>query len=204
MKKVELISKILEEKILVLDGPMGTMIQREGLTEQDFKGEKFKKIKNSQKGNNDLLNITCEKLIYNIHKEYLESGADILETNTFNSTKTSQKDYDCQDFSYELNFQGGCIARRAVDDYLNKNPDEKKIVAGVLGPTNRTCSMSPDVNNPGFRNINFDQLKDDYLISVEALVDSGVDTILIETIFDTLNAKASLMAINEFEKKKKY
>jgi|TARA_B100000287_G_C20674026_1_gene794524 5-methyltetrahydrofolate--homocysteine methyltransferase len=202
MKKVEFISKILEEKILVLDGPMGTMIQREGLTEQDFKGEKFKKIKNSQKGNNDLLNITCEKLIYNIHKEYLESGADILETNTFNSTKTSQKDYDCQDFSYELNFQGGCIARRAVDDYLNKNPDEKKIVAGVLGPTNRTCSMSPDVNNPGFRNINFDQLKDDYLISVEALIDSGVDTILIETIFDTLNAKASLMAINEFERKK--
>ena len=129
--------------------------------------------------------------------------ADIIETNTFNSTRISQKDYSCEDYSYELNYQGGLLAKKAVMEYLNDNPDEKRYVAGVLGPTNRTCSMSPDVNNPGFRNISFDELKDDYFLSTEALIDSGVDFILIETIFDTLNAKAALVAVNELEKKLK-
>jgi 5-methyltetrahydrofolate--homocysteine methyltransferase len=202
MKKIELLKKVLEKKILTLDGAMGTMIQRENLTEQDFKGEKFKNLKNNLKGNNDLLNISCEKLIFEIHKKYLEAGADIIETNTFNSTKISQKDYNCEDFSFDLNFKGGSLAKQAAEQFMNENPDQQKFVAGVLGPTNRTCSMSPDVNNPGFRNISFDELKQDYLISIEALIESGVDLIMIETIFDTLNAKAALMAVSEFEKKK--
>ena len=146
------------ERILILDGAMGTMIQQEKLDEDDFRGAKFKDTKILLKGNNDILNLTKEKLIYDIHTKYLMSGADIIETNTFNSTRVSQSDYDCADISNELNFQGGKIARKAVDDYLEKNPNEVKFVAGVLGPTNRTCSMSPDVNNPGFRNITFDEL----------------------------------------------
>ena len=155
------------------------------------------------KGNNDILNLTKEKLIYDIHTKYLMSGADIIETNTFNSTRVSQSDYDCADISYELNFQGGKIARKAVDDYLKKNPNEVKFVAGVLGPTNRTCSMSPDVNNPGFRNITFDELLTDYEESTEALISSGVDLIMVETVFDTLNAKAALMAIQNIQDKVK-
>ena len=131
------------------------------------------------------------------------SGAEIIETNTFNSTRVSQSDYDCADISYELNFQGGKIARKAVDDYLKKNPNEVKFVAGVLGPTNRTCSMSPDVNNPGFRNITFDELLTDYEESTEALISSGVDLIMVETVFDTLNAKAALMAIQNIQDKVK-
>lgn len=195
------INKILEEKILLLDGPMGTMIQKEKLDEDDFKGSRFINNKIPLKGNNDILNISNEKLIYEIHYKYLVAGADIIETNTFNSTRISQSDYDCQELSYELNYSGGKIARKAVDDYLKKNSNENKYIAGVLGPTNRTCSMSPDVNNPGFRNVNFDDLLDDYKNSVQGLVDSGVDMILVETVFDTLNAKAALMAIKIIEKK---
>ena len=202
MTEIKLIERILEKQILILDGPMGTMIQEKKLDENDFRGKKFLNSKKNLKGNNDLLNITCPDLIYEIHQKYLEAGADILETNTFNSTKISQKDYDCDEFSFDLNYQGGLIARKAVDDFLDKNPGQNKFVAGVLGPTNRTCSMSPDVNDPGFRNVNFDVLKDDYLISIEALLKSGVDLILIETIFDTLNAKAALMALSDFERKK--
>ena len=199
----QLIIDCLNKEILILDGAMGTMIQNEKLTEEDFRGKRFANIKNNLFGNNDILNITKEDLIFKIHKLYLESGADIIETNTFNSTKISQKDYNCEDFSFELNFKGGEIARKAVDDYLEKNPGENKFVAGVLGPTNRTCSMSPDVNDPGFRNISFDDLMKDYEISVEALIKSRVDFILLETVFDTLNAKAALIAINSIEKKMK-
>ena len=192
MKKIE---EALEERILILDGPMGTMIQNENLKEEDFRGKKFETSSISLKGNNDVLNITKESLIYDIHTKYLSAGADIIETNTFNSTKTSQLDYKCEDFSYDLNFEGGKIARKAVDDFIKKNPNESKYVAGVLGPTNRTCSMSPDVNNPGFRNISYDELYDDYEKSTEALIQAGVDIIMVETIFDTLNAKAALNAI---------
>ena len=200
MKKIQ---EELKERILILDGAMGTMIQQEKLEEDDFRGAKFKDTKILLKGNNDILNLTKEKLIYDIHTKYLMSGADIIETNTFNSTRVSQSDYDCADISYELNFQGGKIARKAVDDYLKKNPNEVKFVAGVLGPTNRTCSMSPDVNNPGFRNITFDELLTDYEESTEALISSGVDLIMVETVFDTLNAKAALMAIQNIQDKLK-
>ena len=192
---------LLQKKILILDGAMGTMIQRENLKENDFRGDTFANTKINLSGNNDILNITKKEVIHKIHMLYLESGADIIETNTFNSTMISQKDYNCEDYSYELNYQGGMIAREAVDDYLKKNPDEQKFVAGVLGPTNRTCSMSPDVNDPGFRNVSFDLLVNDYENSVEALLKAKVDMIFVETIFDTLNSKSALMAIKNVEKK---
>ena len=197
------IQEALNEKILILDGPMGTMIQNENLKEEDYRGKKFESSSIPLKGNNDILNLTQEKIIYDIHTKYLSAGADIIETNTFNSTKTSQLDYKCEDFSYDLNFSGGKIAREAVDDFLIKNPNETKYVAGVLGPTNRTCSMSPDVNNPGFRNISFDELYSDYEKSSEALIEAGVDVIMVETIFDTLNAKAALSGIGGACKKSK-
>ena len=200
MKRIQ---EALNEKILILDGPMGTMIQNENLKEEDYRGKKFESSSVPLKGNNDILNLTQEKIIYDIHTKYLSAGADIIETNTFNSTKTSQFDYKCEDFSYDLNFSGGKIARKAVDDFLIKNPNEIKYVAGVLGPTNRTCSMSPDVNNPGFRNISFDELYSDYEKSSEALIEAGVDVIMVETIFDTLNAKAALSGIGGACKKSK-
>ena len=208
-KQLDLMSEIkklinkLKEEVLLLDGAMGTMIQKEKLTEQDFRGQRFADSKINLQGNNDILNITNKELIYNIHRLYLESGADIIETNTFNSTQISQADFNCQEFSGELNFEGGIIARRAVDDYLKKNPKENKYVAGVLGPTNRTCSMSPDVNDPSFRNVGFDDLLKDYELSVTSLLKAKVDLIFIETVFDTLNSKAALMAIKSIEKKKK-
>ena len=200
MKRIQ---EALNERILILDGPMGTMIQNENLKEEDYRGKKFESSSVPLKGNNDILNLTQEKIIYDIHTKYLSAGADIIETNTFNSTKTSQFDYKCEDFSYDLNFSGGKIARKAVDDFLIKNPNETKYVAGVLGPTNRTCSMSPDVNNPGFRNISFDELYNDYEKSSEALIEAGVDVIMVETIFDTLNAKAALSGIGGACKKSK-
>jgi 5-methyltetrahydrofolate--homocysteine methyltransferase len=201
MKRIQ---EALNERILILDGPMGTMIQNENLKEEDYRGKKFESSSIPLKGNNDILNLTQEKIIYDIHTKYLSAGADIIETNTFNSTKTSQFDYKCEDFSYDLNFSGGKIARKAVDDFLIKNPNETKYVAGVLGPTNRTCSMSPDVNNPGFRNTSFDELYSDYEKSSEALIEAGVDVIMVETIFDTLNAKAALSGIEgAFKKSKK-
>jgi 5-methyltetrahydrofolate--homocysteine methyltransferase len=200
MKRIQ---EALNERILILDGPMGTMIQNENLKEEDYRGKKFESSSIPLKGNNDILNLTQEKIIYDIHTKYLSAGADIIETNTFNSTKTSQFDYKCEDFSYDLNFSGGKIARKAVDDFLIKNPNETKYVAGVLGPTNRTCSMSPDVNNPGFRNTSFDELYSDYEKSSEALIEAGVDVIMVETVFDTLNAKAALSGIGGACKKSK-
>jgi 5-methyltetrahydrofolate--homocysteine methyltransferase len=197
------IQEALNERILILDGPMGTMIQNENLKEEDYRCKKFESSSIPLKGNNDILNLTQEKIIYDIHTKYLSAGADIIETNTFNSTKTSQFDYKCEDLSYDLNFSGGKIARKAVDDFLIKNPNETKYVAGVLGPTNRTCSMSPDVNNPGFRNISFDELYSDYEKSSEALIEAGVDVIMVETVFDTLNAKAALSGIGGACKKSK-
>ncbi len=191
---------ILREKILILDGAMGTMIQNHNLNEEDFRGVKFKNWNKLLKGNNDILNITRPELIYEIHTKYLEAGADIIETNTFNSTGISQADYDCEKFSFELNFEGARIAKKSVKEF-KKISKTFKFVAGVLGPTNRTCSMSPDVNDPGFRNVDFDQLKNDYKNSIAGLLEGGADLIFIETIFDTLNAKAALMAVFEIEEK---
>ncbi len=203
MKSFNKLTNFLDQKILILDGAMGTMIQKEKLKEKHFRGKRFHSHAKNLFGNNDILNLTMPDLIFDIHNLYLEAGADIIETNTFNSTGISQKDYSCEELAYELNFEGGRIAREAVDDFIKKNPNEKKFVAGVLGPTNRTCSMSPDVNDPGFRNISFDDLSSDYEICVEALVKAKVDLIMVETVFDTLNAKAALNAIQKIEKLKK-
>jgi 5-methyltetrahydrofolate--homocysteine methyltransferase len=189
--------KALNERILVLDGAMGTMIQRYGLDEKDFRNESLKDHDHPLKGNNDLLSITRPDVILEIHKQYLEAGADILETNTFSSTTIAQADYGLQQLVYELNYQSALVAKKAADEYTAKNPDRPRFVAGAMGPTNRTASISPDVNDPGYRAITFDQLKVAYKQQAEALWDGGVDAFLVETIFDTLNAKAALFALME-------
>ena len=185
----------LNEKILILDGAMGTMIQAYKFEEQDYRGERFADWHSDVKGNNDLLVLTQPHVIKAIHHEYLEAGADILETNTFNATSIAMADYDMADLSAEINLVAAQIARAAADEYTAKNPEKPRFVAGVLGPTNRTCSISPDVNDPAFRNVTFDQLKDAYIESTKALIEGGSDLILIETIFDTLNAKAAIFAV---------
>ncbi|MDA9669087.1 methionine synthase, partial [bacterium] len=190
-----MIEKILKERILVLDGAMGTMIQRYALDEKDFRGERFINHKCDLKGNNDLLSITRPDIIQAIHKEYLNAGADIIETNTFSSTSIAQEDYDLSDIVYELNFESAKIAREVAD--LLSTEQKPRFVAGSIGPTNRTASISPDVENPAFRQISFDQLKDAYFEQTKGLVDGGVDIILVETVFDTLNCKAALFAIEE-------
>jgi len=187
----------LEQRILVLDGAMGTMIQRYGLTEAQYRGERFKDFPRDLRGNNDLLSITRPQVIREIHSQYLEAGADILETNTFNSTSISQADYKLEHIVAELNLEGARIAREVADTFTARTPGKPRFVAGVLGPMNRTLSLSPDVNDPGFRAVSFDQVKDAYKVAVKALVEGGVDLILVETIFDTLNAKAALFAIDE-------
>ena len=197
MKKTHL-SEQLEKRILILDGAMGTMIQRHRLEENDYRGERFKDHPDDVKGNNDLLSITNPDIIRSIHEAYLEAGADILETNTFNSNAPSQSDYGMESLAYELNLAGAKLARLAADKFSTK--EKPRFVAGVLGPTSRTASLSPDVNNPGFRNVTFDELKEAYLEATRGLVDGGADILLVETIFDTLNAKAALFAISEFFK----
>ena len=193
MKKLE---QLLEERILILDGAMGTMIQRYQLDEAAYRGERFKDWPCDLKGNNDLLSLTQPQIISDIHKAYLEAGADIIETNTFNSTAISLADYQQEELVYELNFESAKLAREAADEYSTDN--KPRFVAGVLGPTNRTASLSPDVNNPGFRNVSFDDLKETYYEATKALVDGGADIILIETIFDTLNAKAAAFAVQSY------
>jgi 5-methyltetrahydrofolate--homocysteine methyltransferase len=188
----------LKNRILILDGAMGTMIQSYQLSEQDYRGERFKDHPGDLKGNNDLLSITLPKIIGDIHRAYLEAGADILETNTFNSTSIAMADYRMEELVYELNLAGARAARAAADEYSAKTPDKPRFVAGVLGPTNRTASISPDVNNPGFRNIHFDELVESYSEAIRGLVDGGVDALLVETVFDTLNAKAALFAIDSY------
>jgi len=185
----------LAKNILILDGAMGTMIQAYKFEEQDFRAERFADWHTDVKGNNDMLVLTQPDIIKAIHLEYLEAGADILETNTFNATTIAMADYDMQDYSAEINRTAAQIARKAADEYTKKNPDRPRFVAGVLGPTNRTCSISPDVNDPAFRNVTFDELKDAYIESTLALIEGGSDIILIETIFDTLNAKAAVFAV---------
>jgi 5-methyltetrahydrofolate--homocysteine methyltransferase len=193
------IEKQLQDHILVLDGAMGTMIQRYPLEEADFRGDRFASHASSLKGNNDLLNLTRPDIIFEIHKEYLAAGADIIETNTFSGTTIAQADYQLEDAVYDINFQGAKLARNAADLFT----DKPRFVAGSIGPTNRTASISPDVNNPGYRAVSFDDLKTAYKEQIEALMDGGVDVLLIETVFDTLNAKAALFAANEvFESRK--
>lgn len=189
------ITDILNNRILVLDGAMGTMIQRHKLEEADFRGERFKNHPHPLKGNNDLLSITRPDIIQDIHRQYLEAGADIIETNTFSGTRIAQADYHLQELAYELNFQSAKIAKEVALEATARQPDKPRFVAGALGPTNKTASLSPNVNDPGFRAITFDQLVQAYYEQAKGLVDGGVDLLLVETIFDTLNAKAALFAI---------
>lgn len=191
------IEDILKERILILDGAMGTMIQRHTLEEADFRGEKFKDHPYTLKGNNDLLSITRPDIIKDIHREYLEAGADIIETNTFSSTTIAQADYHLEDHVYELNYESARIAREVADEFTKKDPGKPRFVAGAMGPTNKTASLSPEVNNPGFRAVTFDQLAAAFKQQAGALIDGGADLLLLETIIDTLNAKAALFAIQE-------
>ncbi len=198
------IQNILKDRILVLDGAMGTMIQRYGLSEDDFRGERFRDHPVALKGDNDLLNLTRPDVIRAIHEDYLRAGADIIETNTFNGTSVSQADYAMETVVYEINREGAAIAREAADEYTRQTPGKPRYVAGSIGPTSKTLSISPDVTDPGCRAISFDELKDSYVEQVEGLLDGGADLLLIETVFDTLNAKAALVACDEvFERKRK-
>ncbi|RFZ83541.1 methionine synthase [Mucilaginibacter terrenus] len=192
------IRKELEKRILVIDGAMGTMIQRYELTEDDFRGERFRDHASDLKGNNDLLNLTRPDVIKAIHCEYLEAGADIIETNTFSTQRISLADYHMEELAYELSYEGARLAREAADEYTAKDPSKPRFVAGAVGPTNRTASLSPDVNDPGYRAVTFDDLAEAYYEQVRGLVDGGSDVLLVETIFDTLNAKAALFAIDRY------
>ena len=182
---------------MVLDGAMGTMIQRHTLEEEDFRGERFKNHSHLLKGNNDLLSITRPDIIKDIHTQYFAAGADIAETNTFSGTTVAQADYHLEDIVYELNYQSAKIAKEVADEFTEKEPHKPRFVAGAVGPTNRTLSLSPNVNDPGYRAVTFDQLKIAYKEQVKGLMDGGADIILVETIFDTLNAKAALFGIQE-------
>lgn len=193
------IRKELEKRILIIDGAMGTMIQAHQLDEEGFRGDRFKDHDCDLRGNNDLLSITRPEIILDIHRKYLEAGADIIETNTFSSQRISMADYNMEDLVYELNYESARLAKQATSEYNDRNPDRPRFVAGAIGPTNRTLSLSPDVNDPGFRAITFDFLADAYYEQVRGLVDGGSDLLLIETIFDTLNAKAAIVAIKKYE-----
>ena len=198
-------SKITEEiknRILVLDGAMGTMLQAYKFTEEDFRGERFKDYPRSLQGNNDLLTLTQPEAIKTIHEKYFEAGADIVETNTFSGTTIAMADYQMEDLVYELNYQSAKIAKQVATEYTAKEPHKPRFVAGAIGPTNRTASMSPDVNDPGYRAVTFNDLRIAYKQQVEALIDGGVDLLLVETVFDTLNAKAALFAIEEVKEER--
>jgi len=193
------IKEELKKRILVIDGAMGTMIQRHKLTEADYRGERFKDWHCDVKGNNDLLCITQPDIIIGIHKQYLEAGADIIETNTFSSTVIAMADYDMQSLAYELNVAAAKCAREAIRQYAEEHPEAgPKFVAGAIGPLNKTLSLSPDVNNPGYRAVTFDEVATAYYEQISGLVDGGVDIILIETIFDTLNAKGAIYAVKKY------
>lgn len=198
-----LLKKMVQKRILVMDGAMGTMIQRYKLTEADFRGERFKNHTHDLKGNNDLLSITRPDIIEAIHNEYLSAGADIIETNTFSGTTIAQADYALENAVYDINYESAKIAKKCAVEFTKKNPDRPRFAAGAIGPTNRTASISPDVNRPGFRSITFDELKTAYYEQACALIDGGVDILLIETVFDTLNCKAAIFACNMAKKDKK-
>ena len=195
------IAELVRERILILDGALGTMIQKYNLSEEEFRGERFVEQPGQMKGINDLLCLTAPHVIQDIHRKYLEAGADIIETNSFNAQRISMADYHVEDYCREINLAAAKLARELADEYTRMNPDKPRFVAGSVGPTNKTCSMSPDVNNPAFRAITFDELAEAYMEQMEALLEGGVDAILIETIFDTLNAKAAIFAACEAMKK---
>ncbi len=196
------IQEAIKKRILVLDGAMGTMLQRYNFSEEDFRGEQFKDFPHSLKGNNDLLSLTQPQAIKDVHALYFEAGADIVETNTFSGTTIGMADYHLEEYAYQLNYESAKIAREVADEFTARNPDKPRFVAGSIGPTNRTASMSPDVNDPGYRAVTFDDLRIAYKQQVEALLDGGVDLLLVETIFDTLNAKAALFAIEEVKEER--
>ena len=196
------LKNILQERILVLDGAMGTMLQQYNFTEEDFRGERFKDFSSSLKGNNDLLTLTQPWAIQEIHRKYLEAGADLIETNTFSGTTIAMADYKMEDLVYEMNFQSAKIAKEVADKFTLKEPHKPRFVVGSMGPTNKTASMSPNVNDPGFRAVTFDELRIAYKQQAEALIDGGVDILLVETVFDTLNAKAALFAIEEIKEER--
>jgi len=202
MKNTEKLYKAISERILILDGAMGTMLQRYNFTEEDYRGERFKNWEHPLKGNNDLLSLTQPEAIAEVHAKYLEADADIIETNTFSGTTIAMADYHMEELVYELNFESAKIARKVCDEFTAKNPDKPRFVAGSIGPTNRTASLSPDVNDPGFRAVTFDELRIAYKQQSEALLDGGSDILLVETIFDTLNAKAALFAIDEIQEER--
>ena len=197
------LKSILEDRILVLDGAMGTMLQNYAFQEKDFSGKRFADFPVSLQGNNDLLSLTQPQAIKEIHTKYFEAGADIVETNTFSSTSIAMADYQMENLVYELNYESAKLAKEVADSYTVKEPQKPRFVAGSIGPTNKTASLSPDVNDPGFRAITFDQLVDAYSEQTEALLDGGVDILLVETIFDTLNAKAALYAIEAVKESRK-
>ncbi|MEP3380443.1 MAG: homocysteine S-methyltransferase family protein, partial [Maribacter dokdonensis] len=196
------IKEILKERILILDGAMGTMLQRYKFTEEDFRGERFKDWEHPLQGNNDLLSLTQPDAIADVHRQYFDAGADIVETNTFSGTTIAMADYFMEDLVYELNYESARIAKMVADEFTAKEPNKPRFVAGSIGPTNKTASMSPDVNDPGYRAISFDELRIAYKQQVEALLDGGSDILLVETIFDTLNAKAALFAIEEVKEER--
>ncbi len=198
----ETLNDLASKQILILDGAMGTMIQRYGLKEADFRGDVYLNHPSDLKGNNDLLSITRPDIIHAIHTEYLEAGADIIETNTFSGTWIAQADYHLEKEVYKINYEGAKVAKQACLDFMQKHPERKCFVAGAFGPTNRTASLSPDVNNPGYRAITFDQLVDAYSEQATALIDGGADILLIETVFDTLNCKAALFAVDKIQREK--
>lgn len=192
----------LKQRILVLDGAMGTMLQRYKFTEEDFRGEQFKDWPSPVQGNNDMLSITQPQAIADVHAKYYAAGADIVETNTFSGTTIAMADYGMEDYVYQLNYESAKIAKKVAQEFTEKEPEKPRFVAGAMGPTNKTASMSPDVNDPGFRAISFDELRIAYKQQAEALLDGGVDILLVETIFDTLNAKAALFAIEEVKEER--
>lgn len=199
MKNSEKLYQALSNRILILDGAMGTMLQRYKFEEEDYRGTRFQDWASPVKGNNDLLSLTQPQAIAEVHRKYLEAGADILETNTFSGTTIAMADYHMEELVYELNFESAKIAREVCDEFTVKNPAKPRFVAGSMGPTNKTASLSPDVNDPGYRAITFDELRLAYKQQAEALLDGGSDILLVETIFDTLNAKAALFAIDEIQ-----
>ena len=202
MNRTETLRKLLKDRVLLLDGAMGSLIQEYKLSEEDYRGEKFKDSKIDLKGNNDLLSISRPDVIQEIHEDYLEAGADLIETNTFNANSISQADYGLESACYEMNIESARIARKATDKYTGKTPDKPRFVVGSLGPTNKTASMSPDVNDPGYRAVSYDEIVKSYAEQTRGLVDGGADVLMIETVFDTLNAKAALFAIKlVFEEK---
>jgi 5-methyltetrahydrofolate--homocysteine methyltransferase len=196
-ERIEALKAAAKERILILDGAMGTMIQRYRLDEAAYRGERFKDHAHDLKGNNDLLVLTQPEIIREIHDAYFEAGADMVETNTFNAQRISQADYGLEAVSYEINVDAAKLARESADAWTEKTPERPRFVAGAIGPTNRTASLSPDVNNPGFRNVSFDELVEAYAEQTRGLIEGGADTILIETVFDTLNAKAAGFAVEQ-------